>query len=180
MPIPVLSLDIQTLGFSPITQRDWQRMAKDIYATRNAGLLESQDPHVRINFISNEIVVISWTRGPNSEVRWDEPLFLKAVFIEVKSGAVRFRQDWPMHKRRRMTSNADSEGRVLPVYGGRFIVHAYGELLLYSTDYRLSQKLELATPEGGYRSVTVLPGGKQLFLRHESLEGITYSWLNAD
>jgi hypothetical protein len=155
-------------------------MDKEFFKTGNIHQLESEDPHVRVNFISDETLAISWTRGPDSEVRWEEPLFLKAVFIEVKSGAVRFRQDWPMHKRRRITSNADSEGRIFPVHGGRFIVHANGELLLYSTDYRLTQKLELATPDGGYWSVTVLPGGKQLFLCYESPQGITYSWLSAD
>jgi hypothetical protein len=178
-PVPSLTLDIRTLGFIPITQRDWEKLDKGILKTNDVRSLESDDPHVQVSFISNDTAVVSWTRGPNSEPRWEDPLFLTGVFVDTKTGVIKYRQEWPTHKRRRNSNLADTEGRILPVSNGRFIVHANGGLQLYSSDFRPSQSHELPT-DGGYSSVKVLTGGERLFLRHESPMGIYYSWLNVD
>lgn len=180
-PTPLLSIDIRTLGFIPISDKDWKRLDGEFKKSYKVGALsqlESDDPHVQVNFISNDILAVSWTRGPNSEARWDvEPLFLTAVFIDTRTGSVKFQQDWPMHVRR---TAADGEGRVLPVDKGRFVIHADGILALYTSDFQLSRKVKLPAADGGFWLSEVVRGGHQLMLQLISGTNDRYLWLDAD
>jgi len=181
-PLPVYSLDIRSLGFKPASEKDFKRLDRELFRSGDIARLESDDFHVKLAFTSKETVAAYWTRGPGGELRSDEPLIMEAIFLDTSGGALKHRERWPVRKRQSSSEYADTEGRILPVNGGRFVVHAGRKLMLYSPDFTLLSDTKLESDSKGKDrwSIHVPPGGSRLFLRHEFKGGVRYSWLYVD
>jgi len=188
-PRPAVSIDVRSLGFREITQSEWKRLDTELFRNPDMMQVESEDFRTKIAFLSEDTLVVYWTRGPNGEVRSAEPLLLTAFFIDTKTGATKFEKNWPIRKRFLHSERVDCEGRIFPVSKGRFIVCAQHRLELYSEDLALIKTLDLSSEVRELWSVQVLPGGDHIFLKnssktgvlnHSSRNGVSYAWLNSD
>ncbi|NDQ57055.1 MAG: hypothetical protein GZ088_08280 [Acidipila sp.] len=180
-PVPIWSLDSRTLGLNHYTGKDLDPFDKEIMRTHDISILNSQDFDFKLTFVSDDTLAIYQTRGPNGELRVEEPLFMEAVFLDASSGAMKHRQKWPVRKRHREFDVDDTEGRIIPVDGGRFVVHADNKLMLYSPDFKLLKERKLEGDIKEWWAVKTPPGGKRLFLwSHKNHGGFLIAWMDLE
>jgi hypothetical protein len=121
-----------------------------------------------ICFLGNGVVVVSYVtreapvalprRGQTDE---SLPYRLRAIFIDTKTGTVSKTMEWP---------TASGRSRILAAPGEKFAVLTPDQMLLYSADFALLNKLEIPlsreSVKDGWHAVTS-PGGKYLLLGYE-------------
>lgn len=173
-------MDIRSFGFNPITEKDFKRLDHELFARRDIQITESFDFHVRMEFVSENTIAVSWTRGPAGEVSYSGSHVMEVVFLDARTGALKHRQKWPVNERRWSSDSLDSEGRIVPIQNDRYIVHAAANLYLYSADFQLVNQFALTGGPQNSWSVQVLPNGKVIFLWHESLNHVEYEWRDAE
>lgn len=144
--------------------------------------LEALDQNTKISFINDDIVVAYHTRQEGQD--WHTASrHLEAFFINAKDGRLLSTKDWLIAVRGSGSDLRDSEGRLIPVNSGRFIVFANRTMKLYGADLELikQQELKPSTP-GDLWSAQSLPTGQTIFLRHQSSseQRTEYFWLAPD
>jgi hypothetical protein len=167
-----------------LTEKDWNVLPQ-ITTHDPAALLNLQNAYLRVRlaFISPSTIAIYWVRGPEGDFRIEEPLLMEAIFLDARTGALKHREKWPVGKRHQSSDRGDTEGRILPVDGGRFVVQAHGELFLYSSDFKLLKQHELDPDLHDTWSIRIPMGGRRLFVRHEYSSGAQhreYWWFDVD
>jgi hypothetical protein len=106
---------------------------------------------------------------------------LEAFFFDVRTGALLKRLEWPSRVRVGHDDLLDSEARIYAARDGRFIVCASDKLMLYGPVFNLLHEKQLQPLQwGDERSVQVLPGGSQIFVREQAAGRREYSWLAVD
>lgn len=111
---------------------------------------------------------------------------MTAYFIDLKNGSLIRTQQWRTRARRNLMETKESEARIYPLSGSRYVVMAGGILYLY--DARGNQLFEKTLAVGMW-SMQPVSGGNELVLRYEkaqqkiSSDGISrdveYSWLDS-
>lgn len=75
----------------------------------------------------------------------------------------------------------DSEARLVPLSGDRFLILANGTIMIYDRDLNLINQEKLEPPSStGPWYVEEVAGGTQIFLRHEPGVQVTYEWRASD
>ena len=166
---PALSIDIRQFGFVPISDEDFQNF--NGYVMR--------DPHVKVVFLSDSTVAVYWTRGPNAEVGAKEHLIMRALFFDTSTGKLQHSESWPVKKRDDAFESLDTEARIFPSKGGKFLVQANSKLTLFSEDFAQLKQITLGSSDGRF-GLAVAPGGGRILVSKIEWRERTFSWLDAE
>jgi hypothetical protein len=171
-------VDLRKVGWTPPEYESNRAFFKVV----GSGRLESIDNNTRIAFLSEDVVVAYHTKQEGKD--WHTaPRVVEAFFVRTKDGSLVSVKTWPTSLRRSLSDRRDSEGRILPLYGGRFLVFANGTMSLYGDGLELLKQQKLASPtEADLWAGQSVSKGREIFLRRESTSAreVTYSWLSAD
>jgi hypothetical protein len=148
-------------------------------------LIESWDIDIKAVFVGNEILAVYYTRGGEGISHNVKELAaapqLEAFFFDAQTGALLKTQEWATRARVGHDDFIDPEARIYAAHDGRFIVYALDKLMVYGPDFTLLYEKQLQSLRWrDDRSVQVLPGGTQIFLREKVAGRRTYSWLAVD
>lgn len=142
--------------------------------------LAAMDPDTRILFASNDLLIIYHTKQEGQDYR-TATRQVEAFFLNALDGSLLRTKVWPVSMRKSENELRDSEGRMLALQDGRFLVHTNDNIMIYDRGLNLitQHKLEPlnSTDMWGVQGVA---GGTQIFLRHESGPQVTYEWLASD
>jgi hypothetical protein len=144
------------------------------------GKLFARDDNTRVFFLNEDVIVCYHTKQEGKDWR-TAPRFIEAFFIGAKDGSLVTTHRWPTGLRRALDGLIDSQARLIPLDGGRFLVVTNGVITLYDLDLELlkQQKLEPSTASDLWAAQSV-DSGRGIFLRHESTsEPVRYLWLNS-
>jgi hypothetical protein len=173
MPEPVQKIDVIKLGFTPA----YFEPDREFFKNYTLAKLNAADPESKLIMLSENIAVLYVTR-PADGIRKHRPDCLQAFFIDVSTGALLRRQQWRVKTRWSSSDRFDSEARIFPLSGGKYVVMADGKIRVYTADGELLQTKVLS--EGGWGAKSV-SGGDIISLRHQSRENsaIEYLWLDS-
>lgn len=113
---------------------------------------------VVVSYVTREVPVALPRRGQTDE---SLPYRLRAIFIDTKTGAVSKTMEWP---------TASVRSRILAAPGEKFAVLTPDQMLLYSADFALLNKLEVSLGRESVKSgwdAAPSPGGRYLLLGYE-------------
>ena len=150
---------------------------KDFTPTKLAAL----DVSTRVSFAGEHNIVVYHTidgEGLESMYRT-----LEAFVLDAEHGNLLRKMTWTSRSRQSGSELLDSEGRIVQLSKGRFLVAANGLLLLYDhTGQLLAQKKLEPFGREDLWAVQPLSAGQQIFLRHQSAlsRETTYYWLALD
>src|SRR5271166_6207695 len=172
---PSVVIDLRKTGWAPVRSESNRSFFKDFTLEK----LESLDDQTRLVFLSGEVIVFYHTKQQGQD--WHTASReLEAFFVSSKDGSLISTKQWPTMLRKSGNDLRDSEGRLIPLRDGRFLVLANGEMMLYASDFDLIKQQKLA-PSGltDLWSVQGVADGREIFLRHESSSDlrVTYAWL---
>lgn len=180
-PKPQLSVNLQQFGFRVISDQQWAALDQRISRAPRPSLLESLDLHARIEFLSNSVLVVYRSQQLAQDSTHQLRVKLRAFFLDTGSGAMLDEESWPSRLRYSQSDQIDSEGRIMPLKDGEFLVHAADKLMLFSRNFRLKWTRDLETRGRGEKwSIQPLVGGTEVFVRHESENEVEYSWRTID
>ena len=171
-------VDLAKLGWAPPRSVSNREFFKDFTLAKLLAL----DENTRVVFLSEDTIAVYHTKQEGKN--WlSAPRAMQSFFIRAKDGSLISTQRWPVGLRKSMDGMVDSEARLIPLYGGLFLVFANGTITLYGPklDLLKQKKLEPAASSDSW-SVQSTDNGKGIFVRHESLSKrlVTYSWLDSD
>lgn len=174
---PEVVIDLVKFGWTPPREIS----NKEYFKNFSLAKLEADDPNTKLVFVSDKVLVAYHMR-PQPGLDWGIGGELEAFFIQTSDGSLLSKKQWATSPRKDILDSSDTEARIIPLSAGRFLVHANGKLLLYSSDLGLLREwtLEPAGPTD-YWAAQSASGGRYVFLRHGSRSGeATYFWLDAD
>lgn len=175
---PLWSVDLKTYGWHQPKKDSNRHFFKDL----TIGKLEALDINTRVDFLSNEMLVIYHTRESGQDYRTADRQ-LEAFFVNARDGSLAHTERWRTSLRKSSNPLRDSEGRLVPSAGGRFFVVANSTLMLYGSGLDLIKQRALE-PSGAADlwAIQSVADGREVFLRHEpSLDKqTTYFWLASD
>lgn len=176
--IPKWTVELHKYGWHTPPSPSNKEFFRDITPSK----LESLDMSTRIVFVSNDVVAAYHTNQEGQDWKTASRQ-LEAFFISTKDGSLMRRSEWPTDIRESRNDLLDSENRLIPLSGGRFVVFAKHTMMLYADDLGLlrQERLDPSTP-GNLWSAQSVAAGHKMFLRHQSAleQQTTYSWLNSD
>ncbi len=179
---PRLTVALTTYGFSPEKGVSNRIFFRDL----SVGKLMAFDPGLKLVFISEDVLVAYSVLQKGADWR-TASRELQAYFIRTSDGTLWAKKTWPSTIRKD-ESDADTEGRIIPLRDGRFLVDANGTLMLYGRDLSLIREKKLA-PFGPTEmwSVQSVSEGREIFLRHETSLcpdrdrcAVQYEWRDAE
>lgn len=154
--LPEWRLNVRTLGYIPpqlghVEQEGWSQLSIEsiCFLERDA---------VVVSFVTREAPAALPRRGQTGE---SMQFRLHALFIDTKTGRVQTTREWP---------TASVRSRVLAAPGGKFVVLTPDQLLLYSADLSLMNKLDVSMGRESVKNdwhATISPGGRNLLLSYE-------------
>src|SRR5207245_5141798 len=106
-------------------------------------VLAALDDNTRLSMLTPQILIVYSTRPDAGNRPWDQPQSIRAFFIDTLTGALIRQQSWRTRPRLSPFDQGDSEGRIFPVKGGRYIVSAQNVLSLHSPDGVLLRTYQL-------------------------------------
>ncbi len=174
---PAVVVDLTKLGWVPPRFESNRSFFKDFTLAK----LFAVDDSTRIVFLNENVIVAYHTKQEGKDWR-TAPRFIEAFFIQAKNGTLLSTHIWPARHRKSMDDLIDSEARLIPLEGDRFLIVANGTIALYSSSLDLlrERKLEPSTDSDTW-SAQSTPGGKFAVLRHVGKSGpIKYTWLTSD
>lgn len=142
--------------------------------------LEGLNQHTRVFFIGNDELAVYNTKQAGEDYR-TATRQVEAFFVRAQDGSLLQTKLWPVQMRKSEIDLRDSEARLVPLQGDRFLILANGTVMIYDHDLNLINKetLEPSSSTGPW-SVQAVAGGAQVFLRHEPGPAVTYEWRASD
>lgn len=174
---PIVVVDLAKLGWGPPRFESNRSFFKDFTLAK----LFAVDVNTQIVFLNEDVIVAYHTKQEGKDWR-TAPRFIEAFFIRAKDGSLLSTHTWPTRPRKAMDDLIDSEARLIPLDGDRFLVVANGAMTLYGSnlDWLRERKLEPST-QSDIWSAQSIPGGKFIVLRHGGKsEPVRYLWLTSD
>jgi hypothetical protein len=180
-PKPRVAIDLAKLGWKASPPES----DKSFFRTYSIEKLEAMDMGTRVAFLNDDLFVAYHTITEHPEGKDWRALHreLEAFFINSKDGTLLLKKRWVTRSRKDNRDDWDSEARLIRVSNDRFLVHADGVLMLYSTNFDLLKEKTLEPAGlGDLWAVQSVPGGRYVFLRHGTRSRMyaKYSWLAAD
>jgi hypothetical protein len=170
------TIELKKYGWIPAKSESDKKFFKDFTPAK----LEGLDQNTRVLFISNDELVVYHTKqeGENYRTATRE---VEAFFVNAQDGSLLETKLWPVQMRRSGQDLRDSEARLVPLGGDRFLILANGTILIYGRELNLINQEKLEPPSStGPWSVQSVAGGTQIFLRHEPGLAVTYEWRASD
>lgn len=175
---PEWEMQLKSYGWRPPKDVSNRKFFKDF----SMGKLEALDENTRVSFLQNDIIAVYHTIEDGQDWR-TATRKLEAFFVSARDGRLLSRKEWPSAVRRSWSNLSDSEGRLIPLSNGRFVVFAGGAMKLYGSDLELiKEKQLLRQPSDDRCSVQSVAHGQKIFLRCESIsrQQTRYYWLTSD
>jgi hypothetical protein len=170
------TIELKKYGWTPAKSESDKKFFKDFTLAK----LEGLDQNTRVLFISNDELVVYHTKqeGENYRTASRE---VEAFFVNAQDGSLLQTKLWPVQMRKSEIDLRDSEARLVPLQGDRFLILANGTIMTYDRDLNLinQETLEPSSSTGPW-SVQAVAGGAQVFLRHEPGPAVTYEWRASD
>lgn len=173
---PKWAVALKKYGWIPPKSVSNKKFFKDFTLAK----LEGLDQNTRVLFISNDELVVYHTKqeGENYRTATRE---VEAFFVNAQDGSLLQTKLWPVQMRKSEIDLRDSEARLVPLQGDRFLILANGTVMIYDHDLNLiNQEILEPSSSTGPWSVQVVAGGAQVFLRHEPGRAVTYEWRASD
>ena len=173
---PTVVLNLAKIGWAPPPSESNRTFFKDF----TLGKLFALDDRTRVVFLNEDLIVVYHTRHDGKEWR-TAPRFMEAFFLRAQDGSLLSKQSWPTGLRKSLDDRIDSQSRLIPLDGGRFVVFTNAMMTLYGPDLKLLKQhtLEPSTSTD-YWGAQTIDSGKGIVLRHESTLEPTYLWLTSD
>lgn len=172
---PVVFVDLAKLGWAPPRNVSDREFFRDFTLEK----LFAQDVNTRVVFLTEDVLVAYHTKQEGEDWR-RSPRSIEAFFISSKDGSLLVTRRWSTGLRRSIDDLADSQARLIPLDGGRFLVVKNGVITLYSLDGELlrQRKLEPSTDLWAAQSIA---SGRGMVLRGNSASvPVKYRWLTLD
>jgi hypothetical protein len=176
-PPPTMVVNLMKIGWAPPPRESNRAFFKDFTLEK----LFAMDENTRVVFLSEDVVVVYHTKQQGKDWR-TASLVMEAWFIRIKDGILLFTHCWPVGMRKSQDDLIDSEGRLIPLGNGHFVVLTEGVIRLYGPNVDLLREKKLEPSGlGDYWSVQNALDGREIFLRHASTSsGVEYFWLAVD
>lgn len=171
-------MPLESYGWRPPKEVSNRKFFKDF----SLGKLEALDSNTRVAFLQNDVIVVYHTIEKGQDWR-TATRHLEAFFVSAKDGRLLSRKEWPSAVRQSWSDLNDSEGRLIPLSNGRFVVFANGAMKLYGSDLELiNEKQLLRQPSADRCSVQSVAHGQKIFLRCEytASQQSEFLWLASD
>jgi hypothetical protein len=170
------TVELKKYGWTPPKFESNKKYFKDFTLTK----LEAMDVNTRVLFISNDELVVYHTKQEGQNYR-TATRQLEAFFVNAQDGSLLQTKLWPVQMRQSGHPLRDSEARLVPLSGDRFLILANGTIMIYDRNLNLINQEKLEPPSStGPWSVQTVAGGTQIFLRHEPGLPVTYEWRASD
>jgi hypothetical protein len=151
---------------------------REFLAHATPDVLSALDGNTRLVSLSPGMLLVYAARPDEGERPWSTSV-LHAFFFDAATQTVNRSQSWKTRPRLSPSEQQDSEGRIFPSKGGRYIVSAQDALSLFSSDGALLKRYQ--PPEGFHCSVSVTPDRSQVVIRNSASAGpVQYVWLNGE
>jgi hypothetical protein len=167
LPKPRVAIDLAKLGWKASPPES----DKSFFRTFSIEKLEAIDGAERIVFLNDDLLIAYHAiRESQENKEWRTVRReLEAFFINTKDGTLLFKKRWRTRWRRDSRDSWDSEARLVRVSNDRFLVHASGVLMLYTSNLDLlKEKVLQPAGLGDLWAVQSMPGGRNVLLRHGS------------
>jgi hypothetical protein len=178
VPLPKWSIELRNYGWTAPKPPSNSAFFKDFSLTK----LEGLDENTRVLFVDDDVIVVYHTKQRGKDWRTASRQ-IEAFFISARDGSLLSRKEWPTAVRGSESDLQDSEGRLIPLSNGRFVVFANHAMMLYDSNRELvRQKTLESSASSDLWSAQPVAGGRKIFLRHQSSpkQQTTYYWLASD
>jgi hypothetical protein len=170
------TIELKKYGWIPAKSESDKKFFKDFTLAK----LEGLDQNTRVLFISNDELVVYHTKQEGENYR-TATRQVEAFFVKAQDGSLLQTKLWPVQVRKSEEDRRDSEARLVPLSGDRFLILANGAIMIYDHELNLINQEKLEPPSStGPWSVQAVAGGAQIFLRHEPGLPVTYEWRASD
>jgi hypothetical protein len=170
------TIELKKYGWIPAKSESDKKFFKDFTLAK----LEGLDENTRVLFISNDELVVYHTKQEGENYR-TATRQVEAFFVNAQNGSLLQTKLWPVQMRKSGNDLRDSEARLVPLQGDRFLILASGTIMIYDRNLNLINQEKLEPPSStGPWSVQAVAGGTQIFLRHEPGVSVTYEWRASD
>jgi hypothetical protein len=206
-PNPRLTVDLRSVGYtprsegSPLSNQETFRRLNPIV---NPSMFENYYPTPV--FVDEKTVAVYFVRGEYDDPRDEQNrrIVPKGVrfhvfLLDAATGAVIAKREFPTVFRRWFNRYWDTQSMLLPVGGGRFLIHANNRLMLFTGAFQLLAERDLpedaqvgnsggfivvpGTPRMGWKemwAIFVAPAGRAMVLQHDLDNRYFLEWLNPD
>jgi hypothetical protein len=138
---PKWTVQLKNYGWKPPKSESNKKFFKDFTLAK----LEAMDDNTRVLFISNDELVLYHTKKEGQDYR-TATRQVEAFFVKAQDGSLLQTKLWPVQMRKSGEDRRDSEHRLVPLSGDRFLILANGTIMIYDRNPNLINQEKLEPP----------------------------------